>query len=103
MKSVEPKEIIKASQLWIFNTKNRKLGVYHAQDPQGLSIKGSTVINFDEDKSVTKTLRKPDEILPQVMKAGKVALRKVLEDIRSVEVCLTGRINKDIILLRVIK
>ena len=103
LKSVEPKEIIKASQLWIFNTKNRKLGVYHAQDPQGLSVKGSTIINFDEDKSVTKTLRKPDEILPQVMKAGKVALRKVLEDVRSVEICLTGRINKDIILLRVIK
>lgn len=103
LKSIDAKEIIRASQLWIFNTKNRKLGVFHAQDSKGLSVKGSTIINFDEEKSVMKTLRKPDEILPIVLKSGKVALRKVLDDIRSVEVSLTGRINKDIILLRVIK
>lgn len=101
--SIDPKEIVRASQLWIFNTKNRKLGVYHAQDSEGLSIKGSTITNFDEEKSVMKTLRKPDEILPNVYKSGKVALRKLLDDIRSVEMSLTGRINKDIILIRVIK
>ena len=103
VKSVDPKEIIRASQLWVFNTKNRKLGVYHTQDSQGLSVNGNTILNYDEDKSVMKTLRKPDEVLPQVITAGKVALRKVLEEIRSVEINLTGRINKDIILLRVIK
>ena len=103
LQSIAPKEIIRASQLWIFNTKNRKLGVYHAQDSEGLSVKGSTITNFDEEKSVMKTLRKPDEIIPTVYKSGKVALRKLLEDIRSVEMSLTGRINKDIILLRVIK
>ena len=103
LQSIEPKEIIRASQLWVFNTKNRKLGVYHAQDSEGLSVKGSSITNFSEEKSVMKTLRKPDEILPIVLKSGKVALRKVLDDVRSVEVSLTGRINKDIILLRVIK
>lgn len=103
VQSIEARDIIRASQLWIFNTKNRKLGVYHAQDSQGLSVKGTSITNFSEEKSVMKTLRKPDEILPEVLKSGKVALRKVLEDIRSVEVGLTGRINKDIILLRVIK
>ena len=103
LQSIDPKEVIRASQLWVFNTKNRKLGVYHAQDAQGLSVKGTSIINFAEDKSVMKTLRKPEETLPVVQNAGKVALRKVLDDIRSVEVGLTGRINKDIILLRVIK
>ena len=103
LQSIDPKEIIRSSQLWIFNTKNRKLGVYHAQDSQGLSVSGTTITNFAEDKSVMKTLRKPDEILPQVRSAGKVALRKVLDEVNSIEVGLTGRINKDIILLRVIK
>lgn len=103
LQSIDPKEIIRASQLWIFNTKNRKLGVYHAQDAEGLSVKGTTITNYSEDKSVMKTLRKPEEILPNVLKSGKVAMRKVLDDVRSVEVSLTGRINKDIILLRVIK
>lgn len=103
LQSIDAKEIIRASQLWIFNSKNRKLGVYHAQDAGGLSVKGTSILNFAEDKSVMKTLRKPDEVLPQVMSAGKVALRKVLDEVKSVEVGLTGRINKDIILLRVIK
>ena len=103
LQSIDPKEIIRASQLWVFNTKNRKLGVYHAQDSEGLSVKGSTIVNFAEEKSVMKTLRKPQETLPVVLNSGKVALRKLLDDIRSVELGLTGRINKDIILLRVIK
>lgn len=101
--SVDPKTIIGASSLWVYNTKTRKLGVYHALDASGLNIKGSTIQNFAESKSVSKTLRKPGATLPEVLKAGKVALRNVLNDIRAAESTLTGRINTDTILLRVTK
>ena len=101
--SVDPKTIIGASSLWVYNTKTRKLGVYHALDASGLNIKGSTIQNFAESKSVQKTLRKPSETLPELLKAGKVALRNVLSDIRAAEKQLTGRINTDTILLRVTK
>jgi len=101
--SVDPKTIIGASQLWVYNTKTRKLGVYNAADASGLNIKGSTIQNFAESKSVSKTLRKPAVTLPEVLKAGKVALRNVLTDIRAAESVLTGRINNDTILLRVPK
>lgn len=101
--SVKPTEIIGAAQLWVYNTKNRKLGCYHAEDAGGLSVKGSTILNFSESKSVHKTLRKPAEILPEVLKGGKVFLRNVISNIRAVESGLTGRLNGDIILLRTIK
>jgi len=101
--SVDPKTIIGASQLWVYNTKTRKLGVYNAADASGLNIKGSTIQNFAESKSVSKTLRKPAVTLPEVLKAGKVALRNVLTDIRAAEKVLTGRINADTILLRTVK
>jgi len=101
--SVDPKTIIGASSLWVYNTKTRKLGVYHALDASGLNIKGSTVQNFAESKSVSKTLRKPEVTVHEVLKAGKVALRNVLNDIRAAEKPLTGRINTDTILLRVSK
>ena len=101
--SINPVDIIGASQLWIFNTKTRKLGCYNATDSGGLNIKGTTLINFNEETSVHKTIRKPEVILPATLKAGKVALRKVLPDINAVEQALTGRINSDTILLRVIK
>lgn len=103
LKSIDPKTIIGANQLWVYNVKTRKLGVYHALDAAGLSIKGSTIQNFAESKSICKTLRKPGVTVPEVLKAGKVALRNVLTDIRAAEKVLTGRINTDTILLRTVK
>ena len=87
----------------MYNTKTRKLGVYQAADAAGLNIKGSTILNFAESKSVSKKFRKPDVTIPEVLKGGKVALRNVLNDIRAVESVLTGRINADTILLRTVK
>jgi hypothetical protein len=101
--SINPADIIGASQLWVFNTKTRKNGFYNSTDVGGLNIKGTTLTNFNEETSVQKTIRKPEVVLPATLKAGKVALRKVLTDINAVEQALTGRVNSDIILLRVIK
>lgn len=101
--SINPADILGASQLWIFNTKTRKLGCYVAKDADGLNVKGTTLINFNEDTSLQKTIRKPEIVLPATLKAGKIALRKILPDINAVDQALTGRINSDTILLRVIK
>jgi hypothetical protein len=59
--------------------------------------------NYNESKSVQKKLRKPEVTLPEVLKAGKVAIRNILPDIRAVESPLTGRLNTDTILLRILK
>jgi hypothetical protein len=102
LKSEDPKKIIGAQQLWVYNTKTKKLGVYQAEDASGLSIKGSTIINHSESKSITKTLRKPDEVIPQVVKGGKVYLRNVLSELTTKESLLNGRINTDTILLKIL-
>lgn len=101
--SVKATDIIDSMQLWVYNTKTRKLGVYHAEDAGGLSIKGSSIVNFSESKSVQKTLRKPDVFLPEILKGGKVFLRNALDGIKAVESKLNGRINADTILLRIMK
>ena len=101
--SVKSTDIIESMQLWVYNTKTRKLGVYHAEDAGGLSVKGSSIVNFSETKSIQKTLRKPEVMLPEVLKGGKVFLRNAIDSIKAVESKLTGRINADTILLRVIK
>ena len=103
LKSVSPKEIVGAAQVWVYNVKNRKVGVYHAKDVEGISVKGSTLQNFDESKSVQKTVRKPQEFLPEVLTGGKVFLRNALTKLKAVEIALNGRINKEVILLRIIK
>ena len=101
--SVNPTDIIGVMSLWVYNVKTRKLGVYHADDAGGLSVKGSTILNFNESKSVQKKLRKPEQILPEVLNGGKVFLRNVMDSIRAVDSKLTGRVNNDTILLKVTK
>lgn len=101
--SVRPETFIGADTLYVFNTKYRTLGVYKAADGAGLTIKGQTLQNFDGDKSVAKTVRKPDTVLAQVLAAGKIDSRRILDGIRATEKKLTGRIGPDTILLKVYK
>lgn len=101
--SVNPAEIIGCQQLWTYNTKSRKLSKYDATGPSGIQVKGTTLTGFDVERSSTKTLRKPDGTIQSLLGAGKVALRKFLDDLKTVETKPNGRINTDTILLRVIK
>lgn len=102
--SVNPKDIIGANQLWVYNTKTRKLGRYVASTTdQVLSVKGSTILGWDPKLSVSKTLRKPAEQLKEFHNSGKVQLRTFLDKIKATEVKLNGRTNDQTILLRVDK
>ena len=100
--SINPADIIGAQELWIFNSKTRKLGKYVAAEFQELGIKGTTITGFSETKSVQKTLRKPAEQIKAFKEAGKVVLRKFLEDINAVDTKMNGRINEEIMLLKVV-
>jgi hypothetical protein len=108
--SIDPTLIVGANELWVFNVKTRKLGKYVAanidpkgmgRDGTGLQVKGTTIIGFDETASVQKTVRKPDEVLKEFKAAGKVKLRKFLDEINAVETKLNGRLNSDTVILRV--
>lgn len=100
--SVNPVDIIGATELWVYNTKTRKLGKYVAEEMGGaLGVKGTAITGFNESKSVQKTLRKPELQLKEFMSAGKIQLRKFLDEIKATEIKLNGRINTDTILLKV--
>ena len=109
--SVSPDQIIGANELWVFNTKTRKIGKYIAsnidpkgmqRDGTGLSVKGTTIIGFDESTSIQKTLRKPVDQLRDFRSAGKVKLRTFLDDIKTTDTKLNGRCNPDTVLLKVV-
>ena len=106
--SINPADIIKAEELWVYNCKTRKLGRYITSvvDPQkqkrdgtGLEVKGTTLIRFDEKESIAKTLRKPVEQLAEFKKCGKIQRKKFFEGIKTTETKLNGRVNPDTILL----
>ena len=99
--SINPTDIIGAKELWVYNTKTRKLGKYVANEYQDLAVKGTSIMNFSENLSICKTLRKPEEKLKEFKAAGKVQLRKFLEDINATDTKMNGRINEETILLKV--
>ena len=99
LSSIDPVAIIGAESLWVFDTKTRKLGRYIANDG-GLSVKGCTILNYNEDKSVQKILRKPSASLTELDKAGKNKKESFLSDINATETKLNGRINENVILLK---
>ncbi len=99
--SVNPADIIGMKELWVYNTKTRKLGKYVASEFNDLGVKGTTITGFDENKSVQKTLRKPADQLKEFKAAGKVVLRKFLEEINAVDTKMNGRINEETVLLKV--
>ena len=99
--SINPADILGSKELWVFNIKTRKLGRYVAGEFTDLGVKGTSIIGFDEFKSIQKTLRKPEEKLKEFKAAGKVQLRKFLDDINATDTKMNGRINEETILLKV--
>lgn len=102
--SVNPIELIGATEIWVFNTKTRKLGKYvAADDAKVMTVNGSTIIGFDEDKSIQKTLRKVEDTLKEFKNSGKIRLRKFLDEIKTTETKLSGRLNTDTVILKSIQ
>jgi len=101
--SINPSSIIGSNQLWVYNVKYKNLRVYNAMGPAGFSVKGTTLQGFDPDNSYAKALRKPHDVLPQVLNGSKRVLNNLMGNLTTKATEPNGRINKDCILLRVIK
>jgi len=95
--SINPEKIVGASELWVYNTKYNRLGVYYAENSvRGFSVKGCTIQHFDEQTSTQKTARKPEDVLSALTKRS---LKKKLKEMKTKDQSVTGRINSQTILL----
>jgi hypothetical protein len=99
IKSVTPTKIVGATELYAFNTKLRRLIYIVAMEGQQLTVKGTTIKNFDPLKSSSKIVRKPADIAKKFDGIGKRAFSQLYKLIKGTEGKVTGRINEDIVLL----
>ena len=99
--SVNPLELIDSKEVWVYNIKTRKLGKYVADEHATIRVKGTTLLHYNEKSSIQKTLRKPDETLKEFKKASKVKLRKFMDEIKTTDIKLNGRLNADTVILKV--
>ena len=100
--SVNPIVIPGAKTVYVYNVKQKRLTEYVTDSSDGFMVSGSTLKNFDNVLSRTCALRKPDEVLPQILKKTQKQIDNVFKGLTTKVSVPTGRINKDCILLRVI-
>ena len=77
--SIPPVKCVGASKIVVFNTKYRNLQVFITNKHSGLSFKGAAIQDYDETKSYSIKLRKPNEVLPKIIGPGAKNLDKVIE------------------------
>ena len=103
IKSISPESIVSAQQLWVYNTKYGHLTMLNAIDHKGLSVKGTTIVDYDQTSSLKKKLRKPEDVIQKVLTGGKLVLKKLMIELTTKPIEVNGRINDDCILLKAIK
>jgi hypothetical protein len=101
--SVDPANIIGATEVYLFNTKYRHLVQLVAASVDGFSIKGTTITNLREEQCLRKTLRKPEDVLTEIGKTTKARVNKVFIDIATKAAPANGRLNEEMIILKVFK
>jgi len=106
--SLPATDVVYANEVWVYNTKTRKIGVYKAKDidPKGLDrpgtgimVKGTTLTEFNPKESIQKTLRKPAEMLPW-FEAGKQKCKKSFDTLTTTPTKMNGRFNEHTIILK---
>jgi len=99
LKSITADKIIGASELWVYNTANRKLIVYYGADNGYLGVSGMSVTNYDVEKSSVKTLRDPEKFFKGLASTGKRAMANAWKAVKAKASSPRARINEDMILL----
>jgi hypothetical protein len=98
IKSIAPTDIIGASELWVYNTKARRISVYKGD----LTVKGSSIIGYEIAGTDSKTVRKPEEFFKD-LQIGKRPLSAAFKTLTTKSATPNGRINADCILIGAFK
>ena len=100
--SVVPEQIVESKEVWLYNTKYKKLQVYRAIGEGVLTVKGSAIIGYEVATSGAKSMRKP-ELVVKFADMTKRSLANEFKALTTKESAVNGRINVETIILRVFK
>ena len=98
--SVDPVEIVGAKEVLLYNTKQKKIALYTSTD--GMSVKGSTMQNFTSG-TIKNCGRKDLKWVQMMSKCPAMKMRNEINTLNGKELQLTGRINKDTLILRTLR
>lgn len=101
--SVPAAGLIGAQLAVVYNTKTRKIGLYIASSSAGLNVKGASITDFSV-KSFQKTLRKPDVQIKEFKEQNtQKRVETWFDKIKATDTTLNGRVNAEVMILKVYK
>lgn len=98
--SIDPRDIIGATKLMVFNTKYCKVCLYESETISGFSVKGTTLQNVT--KSSCKAVRKPKDFFSS-LGAGVRSVTNHYSALKTKESEASPRINEHMILVKAFK
>ena len=101
VKSVEPEKIIGSTILVCYNCKQNKLFWYESDT--GFEVKGTTIQNFNPDKSYGKNFGRSKMTLSCLANAGVMSIKNEMDKLKNKNLEATGRVSGDVILVKVSK
>lgn len=101
--SIDPLSIVGATTLVMFNTKYRQLTILRAASADGLSIKGTTILNIDPQSSEAKRAGREHSTIREMVNANKTQLAKLFNSIKSSKIEVRSRTSDEVLLIKAIK
>ena len=99
--SIDPVEIIGASEVWVYDFKRKRIGVYASEYSNTLGVKGTGIDNYSVNKSYEKTLRN-DDLIKSFMSCRKNGLHSFMDKITGKKFPVKSRVQPTMVLLKVI-
>jgi len=98
--SLRPEQLIGAKQAIVYNTEFRFLMYFKSASDDGFMVSGSTLKNFDVEKSFFKKVRKPEEMAKAISGQSVATIKKFIESIKSTQYACKGRLNENAMILK---
>jgi hypothetical protein len=102
--SIDPKQIIGAIKLVTYNTKTDQFSIYEkTRMVDGLSIKGTTIVGLDNEKSVCKRVGKDKSIIIVGGSGGIRSINNAYKNLKNKESVPSPRLNNNVVILQAFK
>jgi hypothetical protein len=98
--SIDPRDIIGATKLVVYNTKYSKVCIFESESLDGFSVKGTTVQNVS--KGLSKIVRNPKDFFKSIT-GGIRSINNHYERLKTKETEATARINENTIIVKAFK
>lgn len=99
--SVEPINLLNCSEVWVYDTKTRKISKFYSPIGGGITVKGAALVGYEESMSCSRLLRKPEVQLKEFSDLKKNDLTKWYTSIKSKSGPVRARLTATTLILKV--